>query len=140
MALIIGVGQPITSARIQGYDGTQWVNIKSDSNGNLYNIIYDSEVITASGSVSASENTGNVRLTFQIRGRKLVHWHVTTDGAADLVIEVSPDGTTWYETANSTSLSSAGEWDDWDFIGFEYVAVKCITPNVGVNAIISAKL
>jgi len=140
MALLVGVGQNIVTSRIQGYNGTQWVSVKSDSNGNLYNIIYDSEVITESGSVSAAENTGNVRLIFQIRGRKLVHWHVITDGAADLVIEVSPDGSTWYETANSTSLTDAGEWNDWDFIGFEYVAVKCITSGVGVSAVISAKL
>jgi len=130
----------VTEALQKVYDGTNWVNQLGQTDGTSQTFIKDSEVITASGSVAAGDNTGNVRLTFDIGGRKLVHWHVTTDGAADLVIEVSPDGTTWYETANSTSLTAAGEWDDWDFIGFEHVAVKCITAGVGVSAIISAKL
>ena len=131
---------PVTIAKQQIYDGTSWVNQLGQTDGTAQMFIKDSEVITASGSVSASENTGNVRLTFHIGGRKLVQWHVTTDGAADLVVEVSPDGSTWYETPNSISLSSAGEWDDWDFVGFEYVAIKCITSGVGVSAVISAKL
>jgi len=130
----------ITEARQLIYNGTNWVNATGTTDGAQQTYIKDSEVITANGSVDAGSNPGNVRLTFHIGGRKLVHWHVTTDGAADLVIEVSPDGTTWYETANSTSLSAAGSWDDWDFIGYEYVAVKCITANVGVTAYISAKL
>ena len=130
----------IVVAKQQVYDGTNWQNQLGQTDGTAQIYIKDSNVITANGSIDAASNPGNVRLVFQIGGRKLVHWHVVTDGAADLVIEVSPDGSTWYETANSTSLSGAGEWDDWDFIGYEYVAVKCITAGVGVTAWISAKL
>ena len=135
------VWQPaVAVAKQQVYDGTDWVNQLGQSDGTAQIYIKDSNTITASGSVDAASNPGNVRLTFNIGGRKLVHWHVETDGAADLVIEVSPDGSTWLETANSTSLSGAGTWDDWDFIGFPYVAVKCITAGVGVTAYIAAKL
>ena len=138
--MVLYVFPPTATARIQIFDGSEWVNAVGTTDGAQEIYIKDSEVVTASGSVDAASNPGNVRLAFDIKGRKLVHWHVITDGAADLVVEVSPDGTTWYETPNRTSLSEAGEWDDWDFIGFRYVAVKCITANVGVTAIISAKL
>ena len=98
-----------------------------------------SALATASTSVTASENTAGVELELDTEHRTLVHWHVELGGAGEAKIQASMDGTTWFDTANSTSLSSAGTWDDWDFIGFRYVKVVVPTTGIDVTIYISAK-
>jgi len=134
---------PTAFAKTQAYDGTEWRNVKSDTSGELQvdvltlPTIFD--VVSASTSVASGDNTAGVELTLDTGGRKLVHWHVKLGDAGEAKVQVSADGTNWYDTANSTSLSSAGDWDDWDFIGFRYVKVVVPTTGIDVTILISAK-
>jgi len=133
----------ITLAKLQAYDGTDWVNASSDSSGRLnVNVVSSassSDVVTASGSIASGDNTAGFTVSLDTEGKKLVHWHVVLGGAGDAKVQVSDDNSTWYDTANSTSLSGAGEWDDWDFIGFRYVRVNVPTTGIDVTIKISAK-
>jgi len=135
---------PAAISKIQGYDGTEWKNVSCDTSGNLnINVVSQnvfSDVKSASISVAAADNTAGVELTLDTEGRKLVHWHVELGGAGEAKVQISNDGSTWYDTANSTSLSSAGYWDDWDFIGFRYVKVVVPTTGIDVTILISAKV
>jgi len=94
---------------------------------------------TASGSITASENTAGFAVDLDTSGRKLVHWHVELGGAGQAIVQVSDDGSTWLNTYNSITLSAAGSWDDWDFIGFRYVRVYVPTTGIDVSIRISAK-
>jgi len=96
-------------------------------------------VVSASTTVAAADNTDGVELTLDTGHRKLVHWHVELGDAGEAKVQVSDDGTNWYDTPNSTSLSAAGTWDDWDFIGFRYVKVVVPTTGIDVTILISAK-
>jgi len=95
--------------------------------------------ITASSSVTAEDNTSGLAVAMDTGGRKLVHWHVELGGAGQAIVQVSDDGSTWLNTANSITLSSAGSWDDWDFIGFKYVRVYVPTTGISVSIRLSAK-
>ncbi len=79
-------------------------------------------------------------LVIDTENKQLVHWHVELSGAGDCKIQVSQDNTNWYDTLNTKSLTAAGFWDDWDFIGFRYVKLV-VTAGTAINvtALISAK-
>ena len=133
----------VTEALQKVYDGTNWVNQLGDSSGQIKAITVENLGIfstkQASTTVAAADNTSGVELSLDTEGRKLIHWHVELGGAGDAKIQVSSDGSTWYDTPNSTSLSAAGYWDDWDFIGFRYVKVVVPTTGIDVTILISAK-
>ena len=123
--------RPVSESRVKLHDGTDWVNAHSDASGKLY-VINDSAVTySKEGSITASENTSGYELSLDTQGKMLVHWHVELGGAGDIKVQVSKDNTNWYDTTNSTSLSAAGSWDDWDFIGFRYV--KVVVPTTGID-------
>ncbi|RLI86936.1 MAG: hypothetical protein DRP01_03080 [Archaeoglobales archaeon] len=99
-----------------------------------------SDWVSASGSIAAGDNDSGFSVSLDTEGRKLVHWHVVLGGAGEAVLQVSSDGSTWYDTPNAVSLSAAGEWDDWDFVGFRYVRVRVPTTGIDVTILLSAKM
>ena len=131
--------RPVSESRVKLYNGTDWVSAHSDSSGKLYILSAGSTTLSTSGSIDAASNTSGYELSLDTQGKMLVHWHVELGGAGDIKVQVSNDNTNWYDTANSTSLSSSGYWDDWDFIGFRYVKVVVPTSNIDVKILISAK-
>ena len=99
----------------------------------------DSAVVSASIEVDAASNTSGVSLTLDMEHRTLLHWHVELGDAGEAKLQVSHDNSTWFDTTNSTSLSSAGSWNDWDFIGFRYVKMVVPTTGISVKIYLSAK-
>jgi len=93
---------------------------------------------TASKYVTAENNTDGVELVFDKGSRKLVEWYVELGGAGTIKIQVSRDKVEWLDTVRQKTLSDAGYWNDWDFIGFNYVKVVVPTTGIKVKIVISA--
>ncbi len=126
MALIIGVGQPVTSARIQAWDGTDWVNALADvDDGSLvtgqktlktiaqkYEFIQGKwgrlyrAYLSGSSTFTAPGTTGVINFAGGITG---VAYHVINDAtnlAPTIILEGSLDGTNWFEIDRSTVIGS----------------------------------
>ena len=86
---------------------------------------------SASGSISAVDNTAGFSVVLSKGGRPFVNVYYRLGGAGEVYLKASRDGATW-RTLRTYSLSAAGEGVDI-VQGIAYPYVKLETPTTGID-------
>ena len=87
--------------------------------------------VSASGSITAIDNTAGFSVTLNKGGRPYVNIYYRLGGAGEVYLKVSRDGATW-RTLKTYTLSAAGEGLD-TVPGVSYPYVRLETPTTGVD-------
>jgi hypothetical protein len=87
--------------------------------------------VSASGSISATDNTAGFSVTLNKGGRPNVNVYYSLGGAGTVYLKVSVDGVAW-RTLKTYTLDSAGEGVDI-IQGVAYQYVKLETPTTGID-------
>ena len=104
MALVVGGGATIITARLQGWNGTAWENVSVTNEGKLYiqPYIYDSgeETLTSTGAgTEVDTEVGVIAITWQ-------QINNASSANPDIRLQGSIDGTNWFDLDISTSIGS----------------------------------
>jgi len=104
MALLIGVGQPVTTARVQGYDGSSWIDLKVNSDGKVYiqPYVYTAgpETLTSTGAgTTVDTEVGVIYLTWQ-------QINNASSSNPTVKLQGSVDNTNWFDLDESTTIGS----------------------------------
>jgi len=93
--------------------------------------------VATSGSIAAADNTAGLTISLNNDWRTLVQFAVIVGGAAEIHMQASPDNTNWF-TLWTKSLTAAGNYCDWDFVGFPYFRINVPTAGIDIDIWIQA--
>jgi hypothetical protein len=94
------------------------------------------DAVSASGSITAVNNTAGFSVAINNDWRTLVEFRVTLGGAGTINVQVSFNGTDYY-TVWSYSLSAAGTYVDWDLCAAPYFRIN--VPTTGIDVAIDIR-
>jgi len=91
-------------ARMQGYDGTNWVNLKATTEGKIYvqPYTYSAGPVTLTSTGASAEVDSEVGVVHMT-------WYQINDAsstAPDVRLQGSIDGTNWFDLDQSTAIGS----------------------------------
>ena len=114
----------------------------------LYNKAYDStadlikislerdnlklfDIISASGSITAADNTAGFEVSLNKAGRPFVNVYYKVGGAAEIYVEVSVDGATWRLLDKIVTPEAREGVEQFPWIVYPYIRVR--TPTTGID-------
>lgn len=125
-------GDPITVADL-GDSAKQKITQSIDASITLQSLLTELQPASASGSITATDNTAGFSITLDKGGRPYVNIYYSAGGAATIHLKVSRDGINW-RTLKTYSLTVAGEGTDI-IQGVAYPYVKLETPTTGIDVV-----
>jgi len=90
------------------------------------------EPLKAEGSITAAANTEGFGVSLHNDFRTLCHFFVVLGAAGTIEVQSSMDGTTWH-TMWTKTLTAAGTFNDWEFVGHPYFRIWVPTTGIAIE-------